>query len=63
MEPEEMERKVRAFQARLDHLLSELGILAPLQRRLIEDAAKIAALLEELSDWQFSNQHARHDAA
>jgi hypothetical protein len=61
MEPEEVERKVHAFQARLNRFLSELGILAPLQRRLVEDAAKVAALLKELGDRQCSNQNARHE--
>ena len=59
----ELQRRVRAFQERLGQFLKELGNLAPLQRRLVEDAAQIAMLSTGFGGGQSSSQLARHDAA
>lgn len=43
---EDLNWRLRAFQASLNRLLNELGVLAPLQRRLVKDSEEIAKLKE-----------------
>lgn len=52
---EDLEHRVLAFHSRLSRFLDELEILAPTQRRLIEDASAIDADLEQLR--AFRSQH------